>query len=85
MPKGVEGKKGKGKAPRGRGHGSMRDEDAGGPGGGFGCGRGRGRGCARGRHVIPGDRLPRKPRKMGSMISQPNLMMSQKCLMMTNL
>ena len=64
MPKGVEGKKGKGKAPCGRGHGSMRDEDAGGPGGGSGCGRGRR--CPRGHHVIPGDRLPPKPRKTGS-------------------
>ena len=66
MPKGVEGRKGKGKAPRGRGRGSMRDEDAGGPGGGSGCGWGSG--CARGcgRHVIPGDRSPPKPRKMGS-------------------
>ena len=64
MPKGVEGKKGKGKAPCGRGHGSMRDEDAGSPGGGSGCGRGRGR--AHGCHVIPGDRSPPKPRKMGS-------------------
>ena len=62
MPKGVEGKKGKGKAPHGRGRGSTRDEDAGGPGGGSGCGRGWGRG----RHVIPGDRSPPKPRKMGS-------------------
>ena len=59
MPKGVEGKKGKGKAPRGRGRGSRRDEDAGGPGGGSGRGRGRG-------HVIPGDRSPPKPHKMGS-------------------
>ena len=64
MPKGVEGKKGKGKAPRGRGRGSMRDEDAGSPGGGSGCGWGRGR--AHGHHVIPGDRLPPKPRKIGS-------------------
>ena len=58
MPKGVEGKKGKGKAPHGRGHGSMRDEDDGGPG----RGSGHGQGC----HVIPGDRSPPKPRKMGS-------------------
>ena len=64
MPKGVEGKKGKGKAPRGRGHGSTRDEDDGGPSGGSGCGWGWG--CGRGCHVIPGDRLPPKPRKMGS-------------------
>ena len=62
MPKGVEGRKGKGKAPRGRGHGSMRDEDAGGRGGGSGFGRGRAHGC----HVIPGDRSPPKPQKMGS-------------------
>ena len=64
MPKGVDGRKGKGKAPHGRGCGSMRDEDAGGHGGGSGFGRGWGR--ARGRHVIPGDRLPPKPQKMGS-------------------
>ena len=64
MPKGVEGKKGKGKAPHGRGHGSMRDEDASSPGGGSGCGRGWGHAC--GRHVIPGDRSPPKPWKMGS-------------------
>ena len=62
MPKGVEGKKGKGKAPHDRGHGSMRDEDDGGPGGGSGCGWG----CGCGRHVIPGDRSPPKPQKMGS-------------------
>ena len=62
MLKGVEGKKGKGKAPPGRGHGSMRDEDDGGPGGGSGCGWG----CGRGHHVIPGDRSPPKPQKMGS-------------------
>ena len=64
MPKGVEGRKGKGKAPHGRGRGSMRDEDAGGHGGGSGFGRGWG--CARGHHVIPGDRSPPKPWKMGS-------------------
>ena len=64
MPKGVEGKKGKGKAPHGRGCGSERDEDDGSPGGGFGCGRGRERG--HGCHVIPGDRSPPKPQKMGS-------------------
>ena len=40
----------------------MRDENDGGPGGGSGHGWGCGRGC----HVIPGDRLPPKPRKMGS-------------------
>ena len=62
MLKGVEGKKGKGKAPHGRGHGSTRDEDDGSPGGGSG----HGRGCGRGHHVIPGDRLPPKPQKMGS-------------------
>ena len=62
MLKGVEGKKGKGKAPNGRGHGSKRDEDDGGPGGGPGHGWGHGHG----RHVIPSDRLPAKPRKMGS-------------------
>ena len=64
MPKGVEGRKGKGKAPCGRGHGSIRDEDAGGCGGGSGFGQGRGR--AHGCHVIPGDRSPPKPWKMGS-------------------
>ena len=64
MLKGVEGKKGKGKAPHGRGHGSTRDDDDGGPSGGSGCGQGRGRG--RGCHVIPGDRSPPKPWKMGS-------------------
>ena len=45
-----------------RGHHSTRDEDDGGPGGGSGCGWGRGHGC----HVIPGDRSPPKPQKMGS-------------------
>ena len=60
MPKGVEGKKGKDKAPCGRGHGSTRDEDDGSPGGG----PGHGWGC--GHHVIPGDRSPAKPWKMGS-------------------
>ena len=64
MLKGVEAKKGKGKASLGRGCGSTRDEDAGSPGGDSGCGRGWGRG--RGCHVIPGDRLPPKPQKMGS-------------------
>ena len=42
----------------------MRDEDAGSHGGGSGFGWGWG--CARECHVIPGDRLPPKPRKMGS-------------------
>ena len=60
MPKGVEGKKGKGKAPHGRGCGSTRDEDDGSPGGVSG------RGCGCGHHVIPGDRSPPKPWKMGS-------------------
>ena len=62
MLKGVEGKKGKGKAPHGRGHGSMRDEDDSGPGGGPGHGWRCGHGC----HVIPSDRSPAKPQKMGS-------------------
>ena len=62
MLKGVEGKKGKDKAPHGRGCGSTRDEDAGSCGGGSGCGRG----CGHGHHVIPGDRSPPKPQKMGS-------------------
>ena len=60
MPKGVEGRKGKGKAPCGRGRGSMRDAGGRGRGSGFGQGR------ACGRHVIPGDRSPPKPQKMGS-------------------
>ena len=68
MLKGVEGKKEEGKARCGRGRGSMKDEDDGSPGGGSGCGRGCGHGC----HVIPGDRLPPKPQKMGSATkSQP--------------
>ena len=62
MPKGVEGKKEKGKAPCGRGHGSMRDENDDSPGGG----PGHGWGCGPGRHVIPSDRSPPKPWKMGS-------------------
>ena len=50
----------RGRAPHGRGHGSTRDEDDGGPSGSPGHGWGHGH------HVIPGDRSPAKPQKMGS-------------------